>query len=363
MTSAPSSRRLLDAAITAGLDPDEVRRILWAIVAPTTLDDVPEVLGKLGRVLFAADRQWPGIRSALKMATWFETLAKLQPIAKVLGCPITPDDARHLGKRGGNTGHRQRYALYSALLALPNGGSAYDDQCDLLMAHAFLAHFQILNIPAGTIFRGGLVKGDTSITAYEAYTGSKPWPALTISPKNCCLALRGFFCGEPWARAVVAAYRADIPPLQFANYAGLVFDGALLKHGKSNDWLEKQQEYLLFYLAQAYGIKPRHHGHGQKPGQTGTKSGASTEDDAKASDAFRHDDCPYEDEDDDADDNGAADSDKSGSTAQAGRFGSSTVPARKARSGADENAREREMGRVQKAIRRFARANSFRSIV
>jgi hypothetical protein len=297
------------------LDPDEVRRILWACVAPMTRDDLPEVTGKLARVLLAADRQWPGVLAAPKMTSWPAILSKLQPIAAGLGYPMTPVGARHLGKRGGDTGHRQRNALYSALLALPNSGSEYADRCELLMAHAFLAHFEILSIPAGIKLRGGLVKGDTSITAYEAYSGAKPWPALTVSPKNCCLALRGLFCGEDWAQAVLTAYPVGLRPLQFANYLGLEFEGELLQYGKTKKWLDKQQDYLLIYLAQAYGLKPRHRGQGQKPRLAGNQSGTGTQNDAKAAAAFRHDVCPDEDEgDDEINDNGDPDTDSSSST-------------------------------------------------
>jgi hypothetical protein len=286
--------------------------MLWACVVPATRDDLPEVTGKLARVLVAADRQWPGVLAAPKMTDWPAIISKLRPIADGLGYPITPVDARHLGKRGGDTGHRQRNALYSAFLALPDTGSEYADRCELLMAHVFLAHFKILSTPAGTKLSGGLVKGDTSITAYEAYAGAKPWPALTISPKNCCLALRGMFCGEEWARAVVAAYPVDLHPSRFVAYAGLVFEGELLQHEKSKDWLEKQEDYLLIYLAQAYGLKPRHRGRGQSPQLDGRKSGAGTEDGAKAAAAFRHDVCPDEDEgDDDINDNGDPDSEPS----------------------------------------------------
>jgi hypothetical protein len=333
MTSTLPPNQLLSEAAKAGLDRKEVRRILWAIVAPATLDDLPEVLGKLVRVLLVVDGQWPGTLCSLEMATWPETISKLQPIAAGSGYPTTPVDARHLGKRGGGTGHRQRNAVYSALLALPDDGSEYSVCCNLVMAHVFLAHFRVLSIPAGTKLRGGLIKGDTSITAYETYSGSKPWPTLTISPKNCSLALRALFCGEAWARVVVSAYPANLPPLQFAGYAGLVFDGALLQSGISQDWLDQLQDYLLFYLAQAYGLKPRHRGRGQKPQSNGTKSGADKGNDAKASDAFRHDVCPDEDGDDETDDNGATGSDESGGAAPPGKMGKQRRSSKKGNKG------------------------------
>jgi hypothetical protein len=171
------------------------------------------------------------------------------------------------------------------------------------MAHVFLAHFRVLSIPEGTELLGGLVKGDTTIEVYEKYSEPKPWPALTISPKNCCLALRGLFSGEKWARAVVAASPVGLPPTTFAAYGGLFFDGSLLEHGKSKEWLNNIQDYLLIYLAQAYGIKPRHRGRGKS---SGTQAGAGTENPAEV-DAFQHDDCPGEDEDGEADDDDGGD--------------------------------------------------------
>ncbi len=157
MTNTLPPTPLLSAAVTAGLDADAVRRILWAIVAPANLHDLPEVLDKLARMLIAADGQWPGVLAALKMAAWPRMISMLEPIAADLGYAVTPVSARHLGKRGGDSGHRQRNALYSALLALPDDNSAYANDCYLLMAHVFLAHFRALSIPAGTKLRGTLV--------------------------------------------------------------------------------------------------------------------------------------------------------------------------------------------------------------
>jgi hypothetical protein len=279
--------QLIDAAVDAGLKPDEVRGILWAIVAPATLDDLPEILRKLRRVLLAAENTWQSILTAAGIASWPDRLATLQPIARKPGYPTTPLDKRHLGKRG-DAGHRQRNALYSALLALPDGESAYSALCDLLMAHVFLAHLHLLRLPAGTKLHGGLTKGDTSMEASEAYSGREAWPALTIQPKNCCLAMRAYFSGEEWARAVLAVYPVNLPPADFAVYVGLTFDGAFHRYEESQKWLNNLQDYLLYYIAQAYGIKPHHRGHGKKP----------LPPTAEALDVFRHDICPHEDEDD-----------------------------------------------------------------
>jgi len=317
-----STDPLLIAAQAIELDSNEVRRILWAIVAPATRDDLPEVLGKLARMLVAADDEWPGVLEALKMATWPTMISKLQPIAETLKYPTTPIGARHLGKRGGDSGHRQRNALYSALLALPDDGSKYASACDLLMAHVFLAHFHVLTIPAGTTLRGGLVKGDTSISAYEAYSDQAPWPALTISPKHCCLALRGLFCGEDWACDVIADFPVVEPPEDLAVYNGLAFDNPRLPKDKSKEWLDDLQGAILRYLAQAYGKQSRHRGHGKKPKPQGSLSGSSEEDDSKTEAAYRHDVCPDEDEgDDEGYDDLGADAGRSGRSVRTGNPG------------------------------------------
>jgi len=306
---------LLEEASCEGLDPYQVRRILWAIVAPPTLSDLPEVLSKLDRVLSAAENQWPGTLVASDLEAWPSIISQLKPIAERFSYPKTPLARRHLGNRGGHdTGHRQRNALYAALLALPDEKSEYARRCDLLMAHVFLAHLRVLLIPEGTELRGGLVKADTTIEAYEKYSAREPWPALTIAPKNCGLALRGFFSGKKWACAVVAAYPVGLRPKDFAAFGGLFFDGSLLEHGESKAWLDERQDYLLNYLAQAYGIKPRYRGHGQSAGvQTGTGSETPAE-----VNAFRHDDCSGED-DGDGDDDDGVDTESSAHGGKAGK--------------------------------------------
>lgn len=290
---------LLEEASNEGLDSYQVRRILWSVIAPSTLSDLPEVLSKLARMLCAAESRWPDTLAKLDLVAWPSIISRLKPIAERFSYPKTPSKRRHLGKRGGEgTGHRQRNALYSALLALPDEKSEYANLCDLLMAQVFLAHFRVLSIPTGTELLGGLVKGDTTIEAYEKYSDPKPWPALTINPKHCCLALRGLFSGEKWASEVIAAYPVGLPPEAFATCGGLFFDGSLLEHKKSKEWLVEIQDYLFSYLAQAYGIKARHRGHGRTSGiqaQLGSGTPADVE-------AFRHDDCQGEDEDGDADD-------------------------------------------------------------
>ncbi len=308
---------LLEEVASEDLDLYQVRRILWAIVAPPTLSDLPEVLSKLDRLLRAAESQWPGTLAAFDLVAWPSTISQLKPIAERFSYPKTPLARRHLGKRGGDdTGHRQRNALYAALLALPDEESEYARRCDLLMAHVFLAHLRVLLIPEGTELRGGLVKGDTTIEAYEKYSARRPWPALTIAPKNCCLALRGLFSGEQWACAVVAAYPVGLQPKSFAAFGGLFFDGSLLEHGKSKAWLDERQDYLLVYLAQAYGMKPRYRGHGQS---SGVQTGAGSETPAEV-DAFRHDDCPGEDDEDgDDDDDDGVDTESSAHRGKAGK--------------------------------------------
>ena len=171
----------LSAAAKEGIDPEEVRRILWAVVAPPTRDDLSEVLGKFARVLTAAGAQWPGVLPDLSMESWPRISKRLASIAQTLEFPKTPMEARHFG-RSGQGGHRQRNALYFAILALPDEASAYADSCYLLMAHVFVAHLKVLKTPAKTMLPGcRLVKGDTSLEAYEAYPWTEQWRALTVS--------------------------------------------------------------------------------------------------------------------------------------------------------------------------------------
>jgi hypothetical protein len=341
MTANSSNDPLLSAVENVGIDPDEVRRILWAVIAPLTRDDLSEVLGKFARVLTVAEDRWPGVLAALgefakpaelNIAAWPAVASKLRPIVDRLKYPITPLDARHFEKSGGS-GHRQRNALYSAILALPAYPAPlalpvkerlYCESCYLLMAHVFVAHFKVLSFAAEAKLPGtNLVKGDTSLEAYEAYSDKKQWRALTISPKNCCMALRLFFAGEPWAQAVVPAYPLSERPVQFARYGGLAFDELLIENGESKTRLEELQGYLLRYLAQAYGFKEHRHGHGKNTSSPGTSSKKAGASEAKVEAAFRHDICPGEDEaeNDETDEeriSGAVHSDRGGATSKSG---------------------------------------------
>jgi hypothetical protein len=296
MTTDSRKDPFLNAAEKEGIDPEEVRRILWAVLAPPTRDDLSEVLGKFARVLTAAGDQWPGVLLDLNIETWPSISRKLGSIAQTLVFPKTPMEARFFGKSG-QGGHRQRNALYFAILALPDETSAYADSCYLLVAHVFVAHHKVLKTPAKTVLPGcKLVKGDTSLEAYEAYSWEEQWRALTISPKNCCMALREYFAGETWAKAVVPEYPLGDRPSQFAKYGGLIFEGQLIENGKAKARLQELQEYVLRYLAQAHGFKVRRRGHGKAPGSGADSSKTSTEREAKAEAAYRHDICPGEDE-------------------------------------------------------------------
>ena len=110
------------------------------------------------------------------------------------------------------------------------------------------------------------------------------------------MALREYFAGETWAKTVVPEYPLGDLPSQFAKYGGLIFEGELIEEGKSKARLEELQEYVLRYLAQAHGFKVRRRGHGKAPGSGAGSSKLSTESEAKAEAAYRHDICPGEDE-------------------------------------------------------------------
>ena len=181
---------LLDAVERAGLDGRFLRSMRWSTVAPFELYDLPEVLGKIATVLMAAESAWPGILVRLEISTWPIELLKLKGEANKFSWPHISEEDRH-SKRGGATGNiRVRNAIYAALLAMPEQDTAYANSCRLLMTHIFLAHLRILRIPSGTKLAGGLIKGDTSLEAYESYLGRQSWPALTISPRHIGLSFR-----------------------------------------------------------------------------------------------------------------------------------------------------------------------------
>jgi len=80
---------LLDAASRVGLDCCQIRRILWSIVAPSTLNDLPEVLSKLDRVLLSAERQWPGTLTKFDLVAWPSIISTLKPIVEQFACART----------------------------------------------------------------------------------------------------------------------------------------------------------------------------------------------------------------------------------------------------------------------------------
>jgi hypothetical protein len=88
---------LLETASSEGLDCNQARRMLWAMVAPSTLNDLPEVLSKLARMLRTAESQWPGTLAASDLMAWPSIISRLKPIAEGFKYPKTPPTRRHLG--------------------------------------------------------------------------------------------------------------------------------------------------------------------------------------------------------------------------------------------------------------------------
>jgi len=214
-------------------------------------------------------------------------LKKLDRQIKHLTFPHIPLEQRHIARAGDNDGIRTRHAIYADLLAMPEENSTYADACRLLMAHAFFAHLRVLRIPAGTTLSKVLFKEDTSIEAYEAYTGREPWPALTISPYHSGLALRALFSGKKWALAMMAQFPVTSTPMMFAACPEFDLSSTASVSDKSPDWLEEKRDSVRRYLAQAWGVKLRHKGHGRPV------------DPDLQDPAFRFDECPDEDEEGD----------------------------------------------------------------
>ncbi len=251
------------------------------------LHDFRELLSKLRGTLKCAEKVWPDVLHDFGITTWPAKLKKLDRQINHLTFPHIPLEQRHIARAGDKDGIRTRHAIYSNLLAMPDEDSVYADGCRLLMAHTFLAHILILCIPAGIKLSKDLFNGDTSVEAYEAYTGREPWPALTISPYHIGLSLRGLFSGEDWARAMMELFPLTDTLVTFAGCTDFNIDSVASVSGKSTKWLEEKRDCVRRYLAQAWGIKLRHKGHGRPvdPDLQGP--------------AFRFDECPGEDEEGD----------------------------------------------------------------
>jgi hypothetical protein len=251
-------------AATKGAEIDEQcpRLLRWSIVAPVELHDFPEVLRKFRTVLNSAESAWPGILEQLEISPWPIALLKLEDEANKFIWPHISEQYRYTERGGVTTGIRSRNAIYAALLALAEKDSEYTNSCRLLMAHAFFAHLRILRIPNGTKLEGGLIKGDTSVEAYESYAGREPWPAMTVSPKHIGLAFRRLFSGEDWALSMMQQFPLNQPPDTFAKCEGFAIQLDQLGNGQTKEKLGETRDCVLRYLAQAYGIKPRHRGHG-----------------------------------------------------------------------------------------------------
>lgn len=254
--------KLLAAVRRAGLDEQCLHLLRWSIVAPVALHDFPEVLRKLRGVLNSAESAWPGILEQLEISSWPIAHLKLEDEVNKFNWPHISKQYRYTERGGTSTGIRDRNAIYAALLALPETRSEYANSCRLLMAHAFFAHLRILRIPNGTKLEGGLIKGDTSVEAYESYAGREPWPAMTISPRHIGLAFRRLFSGEDWALSMIQQFPFNQPPDTFAKCEGFAIQPDQLGKGQTKEKLAETRDCVLRYIAQAHGVKPRHRGHG-----------------------------------------------------------------------------------------------------
>lgn len=249
---------LLAAAKRAEIDDQTLHLLRWSVVAPVKLHDFPEVIRKLHGVLTSAESAWPKILKQLETSSFPVAFLKLEEVANKFIWLHISEQYRYTERGGPTTGIRDRNALYAAFLALPETRSEYADSCRLLMAHAFFVHLCILRISIGTKLEGGLIKGDTSIEAYESYAGSQPWAALTISPRHIGLAFRSLFSGEDWARDMIQQFPVKQPPNAFAKCEGFAIQHDQLDKGTTQVKLAETRDCVLRYVAQAYGMKARH---------------------------------------------------------------------------------------------------------
>ena len=153
----PGRQALLVDATKRGINPLQVRVLLWLIQACPTLTDLPLVLQNLERGITVAERAWPGLLRKLQLAFLLPLLCDL---LKMLGkFPISKPPQNVSEQRDWLTddGNLDRNPLYFALRALPAGNSPYAYRCWLPMAHVFLAQVNILrrpNITKGQSFNG-----------------------------------------------------------------------------------------------------------------------------------------------------------------------------------------------------------------
>jgi hypothetical protein len=107
---------------------------------------------------------------------------------------------------------------------------------------------------------------------------------LTISPYHIGLALRGLFSGDDWARAMMGLFPVTDALVTFAGCPDFDLASVASVSAKLPEWLEEKRDCVRRYLAQAWGIKLRHQGHGRPV------------DPDLQDPAYRFDECPNEDE-------------------------------------------------------------------
>jgi hypothetical protein len=151
-----------------------------------------------------------------------------------------------------------RNALYCALrcsLSLPQNLQA---RYRLLQAHFFFAHTAIL------LRNARRAVAATSVTDYEAYGRVEEWPALGVAPYHAGLCIRDMAKQKhsQWAVEFLESLPVTLTPRELPARSTVTMTSRM--KGFS---VEKKVNYVSDYLRQAYGIKPRGHGHGSSPGR------------------------------------------------------------------------------------------------
>src|ERR1039457_321722 len=245
----PQRIALLHTAATKSIDVIRVQEFLWLLNACPDLAELETVVGNLSKVLSDAEACWPGILSTHQIDWMPDLLSKIKPIANPVQTPSQGgqsfSQAANSGQTISNTDWVTRNALYSAL-EYSRPDKSLGEEYRLLQAHYFFAHLSVVR--------------KTAQQDYENYGEREEWPALTIMPYHCGLAVRNLRKDEPRANLVLTRLPLRSAPREFAEVCQIDLDSMFSNEDKS--WEQYRVDYIANFIRQSYGMKARAEGWG-----------------------------------------------------------------------------------------------------
>jgi hypothetical protein len=246
-TPLQSSRRqaLFAAAADARLKIRYLRRLLWLLNAPPTLDQLQTIVVNLRSALEVAEETWPMLLQNIGLGWIVSFLIELQSV-KVLSS-FEEAEAKWF----------TRHPLYAAFQKSRSKDSLLGRLSLLLQAQYFVAHFMVL------LF--GLSKdGARSFTLdeYEAYADLEEWPHKT-DPYHAGKAIRDLAPSTLWADGILQLLAPDRHPSFMAQSEVPRIDASFQTCGKDAEWLQDRLSYVIHFIAQAHGTEERRKGHGR----------------------------------------------------------------------------------------------------